>query len=102
MKGLTLGLSQQVVKVGSNLTLVTQVRAGSSSDNAGTAQNCQMGRARQTRPEGVRAQEPVVEPPQVMYRLQPGGYGPASLDYSSPGGREQGGIRKSARLVWEN
>jgi EAL domain-containing protein (putative c-di-GMP-specific phosphodiesterase class I) len=25
-----------------------------------------------------------------------------SLDYSSPGGREQGGIRKSARLVWEN
>ena len=27
---------------------------------------------------------------------------PSSLYYSSPGGREQGGIRKSARLVWEN
>jgi len=38
----------------------------------------QTGRARQARRTGARVQEPVVEPPQVERRLQPGGYGPVS------------------------
>src|SRR5580658_2480084 len=78
MKGLTLGLSQQVVEAGSGLILVTQERAESSSVNAVTVRNCQTGWARQARREGVRMQEPAVEPPQVRNRLQPGGYGPDS------------------------
>ena len=53
------------------------MRVVSSSVKAGTVRYCQTGRVRQARREGVRVQEPVVEPPQVMNRLQPGGYGPA-------------------------
>jgi hypothetical protein len=70
VKGPTLGLSQQAVKAGSSLILVTQVRVASSSVNAGTVRYCQTGRARQARREGVRVQEPAVEPPQVRNRPQ--------------------------------
>jgi len=78
VKGPTLGLSQQVVEAGSSLILVAQVRVGSSSVKAGTVWYCQTGRVRQARWEGVRMQEPAVEPPQVKNRLKPGGYGPDS------------------------
>jgi hypothetical protein len=54
VKGPTLGLSQQVVKAGSSLILVTRVRVASSSVNAGTVRHCQTGRVRQARWEGVR------------------------------------------------
>ncbi len=70
MKGPTLDLSQQVVEAGSSLILVAQVRVGSSSVNAGTVWYCQTGRVRQARREGVRVQEPAVEPPQVRNRLE--------------------------------
>jgi len=47
VKGLALGLSQQVVKARSSLTLETQARVGSSSFNAGTVWHFQTGRVRQ-------------------------------------------------------
>ena len=52
------------------------MRVGSSPDNDGTGWYCQTARVRQARREGVRVQKPVVEPPQVQNRLQPGGCGP--------------------------
>lgn len=70
MKGPTLDLSQQVVEAGSSPILVAQVWVGSSSVNAGTVWYCQTGRVRQARREGVRVQEPAVEPPQVRNRLE--------------------------------
>ena len=51
---------------------------GSSPDNDGMSQNCQMAHARQARRKGVTRREPVVEPPQAARRLEPGGYGPDS------------------------
>ena len=49
---------------------------GSSLDNDGTGRYCQTARVRQARRRGVRVQKPVVEPPQVGIRLEPGGSGP--------------------------
>jgi hypothetical protein len=51
-------------------------KGGSSLDNAGTGQHRQMARVRQARRRGVRVQKPVVEPPQEVDRLEPGGCGP--------------------------
>jgi hypothetical protein len=39
---------------------------GSSPDNDGTVQHCQMGRARQARQTRCNGSEPVVEPPQAL------------------------------------
>jgi hypothetical protein len=41
-------------------------KGGSSLDNAGTGQYCQMVRVRLARRRGVRVQEPVVEPPKEV------------------------------------
>lgn len=54
------------------------MRVASSPDNDGTGRYCQTARVRQARREGTRMKKPVVEPPQVQNRLQPGGYGPDS------------------------
>ncbi len=70
------GSSQRPGEAEGSLTLDVQGRAASSPDNDGTSQYCQMGWVRQARREGVGMYEPVVEPPQVQNRLQPGGYGP--------------------------
>ena len=61
-----------------SLILGMQGRVGSSPDNDGTGWYCQTARARQAGQEGVRVQEPVVEPPSDQDRLQSGGYGPDS------------------------
>ena len=76
MKGPICGLSQQAAEAEGSLILGTQVRVASSSDNDGTGRHCQTARVRQARREGTRMQKPVVEPPQALHRLQPGGYGP--------------------------
>ena len=70
------GPSQRPGEAEGSLTLDVQGRAASSPDNDGTSQYYQMGWVRQARREGVGMYEPVVEPPQVQNRLQPGGYGP--------------------------
>src|SRR5690349_15159683 len=51
---------------------------GAAPTTTGRPWYCQTGRARQARRTGARVQEPVVEPPEVERRLQPGGYGPVS------------------------
>ena len=66
MQGPTCGLSQQAAEAGGSLTQETLGKGGSSLDNAGTGQHCQMARVRQARRRGVRMQEPVVEPPQEV------------------------------------
>jgi len=76
MKGPSCRPSQRSAEAEGSLTLGTQGRAGSSPDDDGTSRHYQTIRVRQARREGVRKQKPVVEPPQVQNRLQPGGYGP--------------------------
>ena|SRR5205807_9825220 len=75
MKGPTSGLSQQVGEAEGSLILGAQGRVGAALDDDGTERHCQTVRVRQARREGVRVQEPVVEPPQAMNQLEPGGYG---------------------------
>jgi hypothetical protein len=62
---------------------------GSSLDNAGAGQYCQMARVRQARRRGVRVQKPVVEPPQEVDRLEPGGSGPGWQCAARPYNREE-------------
>lgn len=54
------------------------MRAASSPDKAGTAQYCQMGRARRARSKGVTEVNQRLNPLKRGNRLQPGGYGPGS------------------------
>jgi hypothetical protein len=70
VKGPTLGLSQQVVEAGSSPILVAQGKVGAAPSTPGRSWYCQTGRVRQARREGVRVQEPAVEPPQVRNRLE--------------------------------
>ena len=51
---------------------------GAAPTTRGRLGTARRGRARQARRTGARVQEPVVEPPQVERRLEPGGYGPVS------------------------
>jgi len=51
---------------------------GSSPDNAGTVQHCQMGRVRQARQTRCNGSEPVVETPQALEPARSGGSGPGS------------------------
>ena len=74
----TVGLSQQPGEAEGSLIRETPGEGGSSPDNDGTGRHCQTARVRQARRRGVRVQEPVVEPPQVERRLEPGGSGPVS------------------------
>jgi hypothetical protein len=66
--------SQRPDEAGSSLT-GDAGEGGSSPDNCGTGRHCQTARVRQARRTGVRMQKPVVEPPQVERRLEPGGSG---------------------------
>ncbi len=61
---------------------------GSSPYNAGVDQHRQMVRVRQARRRGVRMQKPVVEPPQEVDRLEPGGSAGMAVrrDPLQPGG----------------
>jgi len=89
-KGSAFGSSQRPDEAGGSRAREVPGGGGSSPDNDGTFRHCQTGRARQARRTGARVQEPVVEPPQVERRLEPGGYGPVSSAH--PGhGRRRGG-----------
>lgn len=57
-------LSQQRDEADSSPNSETRVRAGSSCDNDGADQHCQMIRVRQARSKGIR-EKPVMEPPQA-------------------------------------
>ena len=48
---------------------------GSSPDNDGAGQHCQMARRPASKAERRNESEPVVEPAQAWNQLQPGGYG---------------------------
>jgi hypothetical protein len=75
MKEPTPGLSQQVGEAEGSLTVGANGKVGAALDKDGTGRDCQTAWVRQARWEGARMQEPVVEPPQAMNQLKPGGYG---------------------------
>jgi hypothetical protein len=89
-KGSAFGPSQRPDEAGGSRAREVPGGGGSSPDNDGTSRHCQTGRARQARRTGARVQEPVVEPPQVERRLQPGGFGPVSSAHLDRGGRHGG------------
>ena len=64
------------------------MRVGAAPTTTGRVGTARRPRVRQAGREGVRVQKPVVEPPQVQNRLQPGGYGPASS--ARPNGERSG------------
>ena len=77
-KGSAFRSSQRPDEAGGSRAREVPGGGGSSPDNDGTSWYCQTGRARQARRTGARVQKPVVEPPQVERRLEPGGCGPVS------------------------
>jgi hypothetical protein len=77
-KGSAFGSSQRPDEAGGSRAREVPREVGAAPTTTGRPWYCQTGRARQARRTGVRVQEPVVEPPQVERRLQPGGYGPVS------------------------
>src|SRR5664279_3102312 len=58
------------MKAGSSPILVTQGTVGAAPSTPERSWYCQTGWVRQARREGVRMQEPAVEPPQVRNRLE--------------------------------
>ena len=76
MEGPAFGLSQQPIEAGGSLTLGAQGRVGAASTTPGRVRTARWPRVRQARRRGVRMQEPVVEPPEGVSRLEPGGCGP--------------------------
>src|SRR5262249_42009730 len=58
-----------------------------------TGRHCQTAWAWQARRRGVRIQKPVMEPPQVEHRLEPGGSGPVSSAWQ----RRRAALPTSAR-----
>jgi hypothetical protein len=71
------GPSQRSAEAGGSPILEMQGRVGAAPTTMGRAGTARRPGARQARREGVRVQEPVVEPSLGQNRLQPGGYGPA-------------------------
>jgi hypothetical protein len=89
VQGPTCGLSQQAAEAGGSLTPETRGRVGAALTTPGRASTARWSGARQARRRGVRVQKPVVEPPQEVDRLEPGGYGPGWQCAEPPYNREE-------------
>jgi hypothetical protein len=75
VKGHRLGSSQRAPEAEGSPTPGTRLRVGSSPDNDGTDQHCQMVRVRQARRKGVREEPAAERSSRRNHQLEPGGSG---------------------------